>query len=52
LTYNANALHEIVSQSREPAMAKTAEILEIPATVTARGHRACRDPQDARPWQA
>ena len=37
LTYNANALHEIVLQSREPAMAKTAEILEIPATVTARG---------------
>ena len=37
LTYNANALHRMGKQCKEPAMAKTAEILEIPATITERG---------------
>jgi antitoxin PrlF len=37
LTHNANALHEILSQSKEPDVAKRAEILEIPAAITARG---------------
>jgi antitoxin PrlF len=37
LTANANALHEVPSQSKERVMAKRAEILEIPATITSRG---------------
>jgi antitoxin PrlF len=37
LTRNANALHRIFSQSKERAMAKRAQILEIPATITSRG---------------
>jgi antitoxin PrlF len=37
LTYNANALHQLGRRRKEAAMAKTAEILEIPATITDRG---------------
>lgn len=37
LTYNANALHGMARRRKETAMAKTAEILEIPATITDRG---------------
>ena len=38
LTYNANALHDdIIDTTLEAAMQKIAEILEIPATITARG---------------
>jgi antitoxin PrlF len=37
LTYNANALHQSVRTDKELAVAKTTEILEIPATITDRG---------------